>query len=27
VAAVREGRLDESRVAEAAGRVASSHVP
>ncbi len=27
VAAVREGRLDESRVAEAAARVASSHVP
>ena len=27
VAAVREGRLDESRVAEAAGRVAASHVP
>ena len=27
VAAVREGRLDESRVAEAAARVAASHVP
>jgi beta-N-acetylhexosaminidase len=27
VAAVRGGRLDESRVAEAAGRVAGSHVP